>query len=185
MNRLVIVPEEKHEALAEELKPRLSGIAKEVDANNLSQVMSAQTVTLLGEFAENSGGRVLVWAREGKGYALGWISDDTEPTLRGRVRADAGEGMIAMVFESGRSVSEVAANLELGEWSNLGELVDSPVAEMATSPVDVFGETVAVVSTIKSEEGDMPLRAPTEIALLVARLIEDRLIRMSLGLEMA
>lgn len=185
MNRLVIVPEEKYEALAEELKPRLSGIAKEVDANNLSQVMSAQTVALLEVFAKNTGGRVLVWAREGKGYALGWISDDTEPTLRGRVRADAGEGMIAMVFESGRSVSEVAANLELGEWSNLGELVDRPVAEMATSPVDVFGETVAVISVVSEEEDELVLRAPAEVSSLVARLIEDRLIRMTLGFEMA
>lgn len=185
MNRLVIVPEAKHEALAEELKPRLSGIAKEIDADNLSQVMSSQTVNLLEGFSKNSGGRVIVWAREGKGYAVGWISEDTEPTLRGRVRADAGEGMIAMVFESGRSVSEIAENLELGEWSNLGELLDASVAEMASSPVHVFGETAAVVSLIKGEEGDMPLRAPAEIASLVARLIEDRLIRMSLGLEMA
>ncbi|MEP2776204.1 MAG: hypothetical protein ABJQ29_02995 [Luteolibacter sp.] len=185
MNRLVIVPEEKHEALAEELKPRLSGIAKEIDANNLAQVMSAQTVALLEDFSRNSGGRVMIWAREGKSYAIGWISDDTEPSLRGRVRADAGEGMIAMVFESGRSTSDTAANLELGEWSNLGELLDTPVGEMASSPVHVFGETAAVVSWVCGKEGDLPLRAPAEVSALVARLIEDRLIRMSLGFEMA
>lgn len=185
MKRLVIVPEKKHETLGKELKLRLSGIAKEVDADSLSQVMSVHTSNLLEEFGKNFGGRVLVWARDGKGYALGWISVDAEPSLRGRVRADAGEGMIAMVFESGRSVSEVSANLELNEWSNLGELILDPVAEMATSPVDVFGETVAVVSLVSGKEGEMALRAPAELSLLVARLIEDRLIRMALGFEMA
>jgi hypothetical protein len=182
MNRLVIVPEESHEALGAELRPRLAAVAREIRAGNLTQVLGAQALGLLTHF---SSADLQLWAEEDKGYGIAWESVSRAVPLTGRARADAGEGMVARIFESGRSETAGSDELELAEWCNLPQLLTTPVAEMSASPVHVFGKCVAAVTSIREEPGESPLPAPSEIASLLSLLIGDRLVRMSLGLDSA
>lgn len=180
MNRLIIVPEESHETMAAELRPRLAAIAREIRAENLTQVLGAQAAGLLGDFAA---GDMQVWAEDASGYSVAWENIARDVPLAGRGKADGGEGMIARVFNSGRSESAAAGDLELAEWSNLPQLLPTPVAGMSASPVHVFGKCVAVVSLIRKEPGGSRLLPPAGFASLLSLLIGDRLLRMSLGLE--
>lgn len=180
MNRLVIVPEESHEAFGAELRPRLAAIAREIRAENLTQVIGPQGIGLLGNFADAT---LQIWAEDGGGYGVAWESVSRDVPLAGRARADAGEGMIARVFGSGRSETCAADDLELAEWSNLPQLLPVAVAEMAASPVHVFGKCVAAISLIRETPGNSPLLPPSEIASLLSLLIGDRLLRMSIGLD--
>lgn len=182
MNRLVIVPEESHEALGAELRPRLAAIAREIRADNLTQVIGPQGIGLLGNFSSEC---LQLWAEDGNGFGIAWENVSRDVPLAGRARADAGEGMIARVFNSGRSETSSAEDLELAEWSNLPQLLPAPVAEMAASPVHVFGKCVAAVSLIREAPGDAPLLPPSDAASLLSLLIGDRLIRMSIGLDSA
>ncbi len=70
MNRLVIIPDETHEALGAELDPHLISISREIDANNLANLFSPQTASWLEATALNSPGALLVWAPEGKDYSV-------------------------------------------------------------------------------------------------------------------
>lgn len=176
MSRLVIVPEESHEAMGAELLPRLAAIAREADADNITGIIGAQGIAVLESAAIRTDGTLLLWARQGEGYAVAWQGGGKD--LVERVRADAGEGLIARVFGSGRSESAAADVLELAEWSNLPVLFSGAIAAMAASPIHVFGSCVAALCVI----GD-GIQPPSEAARLLARLTEDRLIRMSIGLE--
>lgn len=182
MNRLVIVPEESHEAIGAELRPRLAMVSREIDSENMRSLFNPQTLGVLEYFSTTLPGEILIWARHGNGYAVAWAADHD---LIGRALADAGEGMIAQVFESGRSSSAPAENLELGEWCNLPQLLPYDIAEMAVAPLSVFGTCAAVVSIILREKGEARLQSPAATAALLSRLIEDKLIRMTLGLETA
>ena len=176
MSRLVIVPEERHEALGAELLPRLSTIAREADAHNLAGLIGAQGIALLENAAARTEGTLLLWAALGDGYAVAWQGGGQKDLVE-RAHADADEGLIARVFGGGRSESAAAAELELSEWSNLPALVSDAIASMAASPVHVFGSCVAALCVLGETS------PPSETAPLLARLIEDRLIRMSIGLE--
>jgi len=183
MNRLVIVPDEKHESLGAELKPKLAAIAREITANNLPQLMGERTLALLESIAARETCELLLWGREGNGYAVAWAGKACEADLRGKARADAGEGMVARVFESGRSETEVAEFLEISEWSNLAQLLGKSLSSMSASPVQVFDGCAVAVTRVNYGAGETP--PPSETASLLSRLIEDRLIRMSIGLEPA
>ncbi len=176
MSRLVIIPHESHEALGAELLPRLTVIAREADAGNIMGIIGAQGISLLESAAARAEGTLLLWAKQGDSYLVAWSGTD----LTGRVHADAGEGLIARVFGGGRSESAAADDLELSEWSNLPALFPGHITAMAASPVHVFGNCVAALCVICGG-----LQPPKETAPLLARLIEDRLIRMSIGLETA
>lgn len=181
MSRLVIVPDERHEALGAELLPRLASIAREADAENIVRIIGAQGISLLESTAARTDGMLVLWARSGDGLAVAWGWKDAS----GQAQADAGEGLIARVFGSGRSESAAADELELSEWSNIPALLSSEVFAMAVSPVHVFGNCVAALCTIRFSPEETQLPPPSETASLLARLIEDRLIRMSIGIESA
>ncbi len=185
MSRIVIVPDESHETLCAALKPRLANISREIDANNLANLFSAQTSAWLETSALNSPGAFLVWAREGNGYAVAWTEEGIATELKGRARADAGEGLVARIFESGRSASLTADELDASEWTNLESLLGQNIFSMSASPVAVFGSCAAAVTLVAFTEYETPMQPPAEAAALLARLIEDRLLRMSLGLETA
>lgn len=182
MNRLVIIPDETHEVIGAELRPRLSAIAKEIRAGNIAQTIGPQALGMLASFA---GGDSLLWARQGAGYQVAWENVAREVPLTNRAEADAAEGLIARVFESGRSETATSNELELSEWSNLQQFLTNPIAEISASPVTVFGTRVAVFTRMRCEPGDAPLPPPSELASLVSLLIGDRLVRMSLGLDSA
>lgn len=184
MSRLVIVPEESHEALGAQLLPRLTVIAREADVHNITGLMGAHGITLLDGTAARTDGTLLLWARQGDAaYGVAWQGGGKD--LVERAHADAGEGLIARVFGGGRSESSAAEDLELSEWSNLPALFPGHIGHMAASPVHVFGSCAAALCIIAGPTPDSRLQAPSETASLLARLIEDRLIRMSIGLESA
>ncbi len=183
MNRLVIVPDEAHETFGAALKPRLANLAREIDANNLGNLLSPQTTAWLEGTALNSPGALLLWAPEGKDYSVAWSEDGIVTNLRERARADAGLGLVAQVFDSGRSAAQTEEELDTAEWTNLESLLGQAVSSMSASPVNVFGNCSAVVTLVAFTEYEEPMRPPTEAAALLARLIEDRILRMSLGLE--
>lgn len=185
MNRLVIIPDETHEALGAELKPRLAAIAREIAADNLSHLLSPQTTAWLESISSTAPGELLVWAPEGKSYAVAWTPKTQETELRSRARADAGAGMIAQVFQSNRSATATTADeLEAAEWSNLEAILGARIAAMATSPVLIFGHCALAISIVQiGKSAEIPLLPPAENAALLARLVEDRLLRMALGLE--
>lgn len=184
MNRLVIIPDETHEALGIALKARLSGIAREINAHNLAQVMGTQALRSFHSVADDADDEWLLWANDGKGFVVALTTHVPKETIEGYARADAQEGMIARVMGHGRSESAMADQLEMADWTNLEMLCGRKIEAMASSPVYLFENTALVVSRISDEKtSTAPLKAPAELAALLGRLIEDRLIRATLGIE--
>ena len=187
MNRLVIVPDAALESAGLSLKSRLAGIAGEIDATNISQFMGPHALRCLTwAVARNPGFEILLWAREQNGYTVAWASGVPREEVEGRARADQMEGMIARIFESHRSESESAHELQAADWTNLERLRGAAIDAMAASPVILFESCVAVLSRVRYRgiaENETTAMAPAESASLLARLIEDRLIRVTLGLE--
>lgn len=187
MNRLVIVPDTRLEAAGLELKPRLAALTAEINADNIVQLMGPLSVRLLARTAADSpSAELLLWVREGKDYAVAWSSAAEGDALIGKARAATTEGLVARVFESHRSVSQSSDNLQAAEWTNLDRLRGTAVSTMAASPVILFESCAAILSRVLytgSATGEIP--PPSEHAVLLSRLIEDRLIRLSLGLESA
>lgn len=183
MSRLVIVPEESHEAIGAELQPRLAAIAREIDANNFLGILSPQLITILESSAARSEGLFLIWATEGKGYAPAWIPEGSPPEMLSRVRAEPDEGLVARVFNSGRSEATTAEELELSEWSNLEKVLGKAVTSMGASPVHVFGNRTAVVSVVTTETTTPASLPPAEVSALLEIFLEALILRASLGLE--
>lgn len=184
MNRLVIIPDDAHEALGFSLKPRLVGIAREINAHNLAQVMGTQALRSFHAAADDPNSELLLWAAEGKNFVVALTTRAPKEQVEGCARADAEEGMIARVMGSGRSESAVAEDLEAADWTNLEMLRGGKIEAMASSPVFLFENATLVLSRISYEKiPTTPLRAPAELASLLGRLIEDRLIRATLGIE--
>ena len=187
MNRLVIVPDAALEAAGLALKSRLAAIAGEIDATNIQPFMGPHALRCLTWAAEkNADSEILLWAREKNGYAVAWASGTPREDVEGRGRADEMEGMIARVFESHHSESERAHDLQAADWTNLERLRGATIDAMAASPVILFESCVAVLSRVRyraKTENETTAAAPAESASLLARLIEDRLIRATLGME--
>jgi hypothetical protein len=192
MNRLVIIPDETLELTGASLRPRLSGIVRELNADNLLQAMGEHTQRYLAHVSEGyTGEEFLLWARQGNGFAVAWASGSARTDVEGRVRADAEEGMIARIFATGRAESEPASDLQVADWTNLERVRGATIEEMSASPVFVFESCSAVFSRVRyrnmppspsAEQTVLPL---ADNSYLIGRLIEDRLIRAILGLESA
>jgi hypothetical protein len=184
MNRLVIIPDNACEALGNSLKARLAGIAREINAHNLAQVMGGHALRGFHSAAEDVDSELLLWAAEGKDFVVALTTRLPKEAIEGCARADAQDGMIARVMGSGRSESAIAEDLEAADWTNLEALRGSKIEAMAASPVFLFENCVLVLSRIRYQKAPLaPLRAPAELASLLGRLIEDRLIRATLGIE--
>lgn len=184
MNRLVIIPDESHEAFGISLKPRLAAIAREINAHNLAQVMGTQALHCFHAATDDAESELLLWAAEGKGYGVALTNRAPKETVEGCARADGMEGMIARVMGHGRSESAVAEDLDATDWTNLEMLRGAKITAMAASPVFLFENGTLVLSRVRYGTSDAaPLKAPAETAALLGRLIEDRLIRASLGME--
>lgn len=187
MNRLVIVPDATLEAAGLALKLRLAAIAGEIDATNIPPFMGPHALRCLTwAAAENTDSEILLWAREKNGYAVAWASGTPREDVEGRGRADQMEGMIARIFETHRSESEGAHDLQAADWTNLERLRGATIDAMAASPVILFESCVAVLSRVRyrgKTANESTATAPAESASLLARLIEDRLIRVTLGME--
>lgn len=183
MNRLVIVPDEKHEALGAEIMPRLTSISREIDANNLVGLLIPEALAMLEKSAKRDDGLLLVWAAEGKGFAPAWATERIPKDIASRARADSGEGLIAQVFGSGRAAASGADELEISEWSNLESVIGEKVSAMSASPVFVYGNCVAAVVLTTTKAVDEAPLPPSEISGLLAKLIEGSILRAVLGIE--
>lgn len=181
MNRLVIIPDEAHEALGSALKPRLAGIAREINAHNLANVMGSHALRSFHSSAEDPQTELLLWAADGKDFVVALSTRFPKEEIEARARADAHEGMIARVMTSGRSETAAADDLEASDWTNLESLRGLRIGSMASSPVFLFENRTLVLSRVCY--GREPAETPAEQASLIGRLIEDRLIRATLGLE--
>lgn len=184
MNRLVIIPDEAHEALGSSLKPRLAGIAREITAHNLAHIMGSHALRCFNSSAEDQESELLLWAAEGKGFVVALATRPPREEIEGRARADAHEGMIARVMTSGRAEVATASDLEASDWTNLESLRGMRIEAMASSPVFLFENHALVLSRVRYGGGESAKPStPAETASLLGRLIEDRLIRATLGLE--
>lgn len=185
MNRLVIVPDPMMETAGLALRPRLVALASELDANNILHAMGPLAVRLLEKIsAEWPDFDLLLFAPEGTDHALAWISSSDADALIGKVRASSDEGLVARASESQRSYSVLAPDVHADEWTNLERLRGQTIVAFTASPVVVFETTVAVLCRVRHHgSGEFDRVPPAETAPALARLIEDRLIRLSLGLE--
>jgi hypothetical protein len=183
MNRLVIVPDERLEAVGADLMPRLAAISREIDANNLVGLFYAEVEGMLEKASARQDGVLLVWAAEGNGYSPAWAGEGVAQDMVERVRADQGEGMIARVFGCGRGESAWADDLEISEWSNMEMVLGVKISAMSVSPVYVFGNCVAAVSVSTTDAVDVLPLPLSEVSGLLAKLIEDRILRAALGME--
>ncbi|WAC17817.1 hypothetical protein OVA24_11240 [Luteolibacter sp. SL250] len=182
MNRLVIVPDPALEAAGALLTTKLSVMIAEISADHLPQFLGTHALRCLAwASAEAPGAELILWGMGGTGHVVGWSSSGDSA----RAQADGGEGLVARVAASQRSATEGAYDLQAAEWTNLERLRGVTISAMAASPVIVFGTTAAVLSRVfygKDEPVPSPA-APADTASLLGRLIEDRLIRSTLGME--
>ena len=191
MERFVIVPDEKLEPLMLLLKAKLPNIAAEIRAEHLADLIDRVARRVLRGAAERPGvDEIVVWGVSGNGFLAAWSSLAPETEVVGVVTASAEEGLIARVFASSRSEAQAAPGLGAAHWTNLEQRRGRMIAGMAATPLLLFGKPVAVLSLVTydkegaAEPGSFPGTVPaTEAAGLLVRLIEDRLVRSSLGLE--
>jgi len=192
MNRLVIVPDEKFEPLASTLKGRLSAVAGELKSEHFAGLMNELCRRVLLGFVRNrSDQELLLWGCSDGPFRVAWTSLPPESEVLNIVTAARDAGLPARVRESGQPATQTAGELQAGAWTNLEERRGRALDSMVASPVFVFDKCPAVLSLASYRTGGEP-RIPshadlvdlTETASLLARLIEDRLVRACLGLEM-
>lgn len=191
MERLVIVPDEKLEPLAISLRARLPAIADEARAENLASLMGERSRRfLLGIVDTGEQQELLLWGRSERGYVVVWTSLRPESEVVGTVTADQASGFISRIFASGRSDVESGEDLQAATWTNLEEKRGRLLHSMAASPVILFGKCAAAVALAQYQvEGDVKTLDQSdavrvaEAASLLARLLEDRLLRAALGIE--
>jgi hypothetical protein len=189
MERLVIVPDEQVDRFA--LQARLRAIAGEVKAENLAYLMGEQSArVLLNGMHATEKQEVLVWGRSDRSFLVSWTSLTPLEEVAGVLASDHEEGLVSQVFESGQTVVQNADELRGATWTNLTEIRGRAIGSMAGAPVSLFGRPTAVLTLVGYREGDAPgylsfedAARLTRVASLLARLLEDRLIRAALGLE--
>jgi hypothetical protein len=190
MNRLLIIPDEKFEPLALELKTRLLAIAKELRWEHLSDLIGTDGAFLSSCGGQAEGSReIQIWAKCPASFIIVWTSKGKSDPAVGTVTAEIGRGLINQVFESGRPEVKSGDFLNASDWTNFEKKRGATLLSMAAHPITIFGRGVAVLSlsqfgeggTTQSADSNDPKTAGSAASLL-ARLIEDRLIRSCLGL---
>ena len=193
MNRLLIIPDEKFEPLTLELKTRLITIAKELRWEHLTDLFAAEGTFLLSTIhhAENSR-EIQIWGKSPTGFVVIWTSKGKNDVVVGTVTAELGRGLINQVFESGRPEVKEGDFLNASDWTNIEQKRGAKLCSMAAHPITIFGRCVAILSlsqfgdTRTAENADYgDAQSAGAAASLLARLIEDRLIRSCLGLAQA
>jgi hypothetical protein len=190
MNRLLIVPDEKFEPLVVDLKTRLLAITKELRWEHFSDLIGTDAGFLSSGDSRAEGSKeIQIWAKCPGNFIIVWTSKGKSDSAVGTVTAEAGRGLINQVFESGRPEVKSGDFLNASDWTNLEKKRGTALLSMAAHPVTIFGRGVAVLSLSQFGEGGATQSADYNdpktagvAASLLARLIEDRLIRSCLGL---
>ena len=179
---MVIVPDERWEALALSLRARLPAIVDELSPENFAAAAGGQALGFL-EGRMGEGEELLVWLPAGRALVAGWTTLEPREEVAGTATASREEGLLARVFASGMSERGEGAELEAGAWTNLQERRGRRLAWLAASPVHVFGKVAGVLA--RAEYGGGEGSIPAEEAALLGRLVEDRILRAALGWEEA
>jgi hypothetical protein len=193
MNRLLIIPDEKFEPLTLELKTRLVTIAKELRWEHLTDLFAAEGTFLLCTIHHVQDSReIQIWSKSPTGFIVVWSSKGKNDVAVGTVTAELGRGLINQVFESARPEMKEGEFLNASDWTNLEQKRGAKLRSMAAHPITIFGRCVAVLSlsqfvdTHTAQSADYTdARTAGAASSLLARLIEDRLIRSCLGLTQA
>jgi len=193
MNRLLIIPDEKFEPLTLELKTRLITIAKELRWEHLTDLFAAEGTFLLSTIRHVQDSReIQIWSKSPTGFIVVWSSKGKNDVAVGRVTAELGRGLINQVFESARPEMKEGEFLNASDWTNLEQKRGVKLRSMAAHPITIFGRCVAVLSlsqfvdTHTAQSADCTdARTAGAASSLLARLIEDRLIRSCLALTQA
>lgn len=193
MSRLSIIPDEKFEPLVLELKTRLASITKELRWEHLTDLFGAEGSFLLSTTARPEDSlEIQIWGKALSSFVIVWTSKGKNDTAVGTVTAELGRGLINQVFESGRPEIKAADFLNASDWTNLENKRGLKLFSMAAHPITIFGRCIAVLSLSKfgdtgADQSADYADAQTAAAgaSLLARLIEDRLIRSGLGLNKA
>jgi hypothetical protein len=193
MNRLLIIPDEKFEPLALDLKTRLLTIAKELRWEHLADLIGADGAFLLSTIHHTDDSReIQIWGKSPTGFVVVWTSKGKTDPAVGTVTAELGRGLVNQVFESERPEVKEGDFLNASDWTNFEKKRGNALSRMAAHPISIFARCVAVLTL--SQFGDSPAAPSVDYgdaktagaaASLLTRLIEDRLIRSCLGLAQA
>ena len=188
MSRLLIVPDEKYEALSLDLKARLGAIAKELRWDHLADLIGTDGAFLLRPDAGDELIEIQIWGKSPTAFVVVWTSKGQRDVTIGTVTAELGRGLINQVFESERPEVKADDFLNASDWTNLETQRGAKLRSMSAHPITIFGRCVAVLSVSEfqtsrpatdAKQGNA--KAAAAAALLLGRLMEDRLIRSSLG----
>ena len=180
MKRIVILPDESLEPIAGQLRLRLESIAREVSAENLPDLVDSLSTGLLVNASKPHS--PMLWALAGKHHALVWASEDSREIVF-RATADIREGLIAMVFDSGRAAFLREPELRADAWTNLPKLRDHSIEAMAAVPVRLAGRVVGVLSLAGPEVEESDVGRLALASEVFSRLAESRILRDCLGLD--
>jgi hypothetical protein len=189
MSRLQIIPDETLAPLALQLRTRLKAIVGDLRWEHLIDLSSAEGVFLLG-LVNNLGGtrEMQLWGKSASSFVMVWTSRGTNDSCIGTVTAELGRGLVNQVFESHRPEVKEGGFLDCSDWTNLESRRGLKVDRMAAHPVTIFGRCLGVLSLSRFEAGgiagesdESDMKITCQGALLLARLIEDRLTRACLG----
>ena len=191
--RLVIVPDETLEPLTLALRTKLTGIAAALTAENVGAALGEQGLRMLDRLANRRPEcEVILWGISARSYLAAWTSREPEDEVTLVVSADMELGLVARVgqaLHARHTVLHSGPELRAADWTNLEARRGRSLAWMAASAIITFERCVAVVS-VHEYRGDHVAgpgadekTALTEVADLAGRLIEDCLIRATLGLE--
>ena len=193
MSRLLIVPDEKFEELGSDLKVRLNNLTKDLRWEHLIDLFGAEGATILSAIPGDDASReIQIWGRDRNSFIVVWSSKGQGDAAVGNVTAELGRGLINQVFESKRAETKAGDFLNASDWTNLESKRGTKLSSMAAHPVTVFGRCIAVLSLSRFEAAGRDTSADSAdprvagaITSLLARLVEDRLIRSCLGLNKA
>ena len=180
MKRIVILPDESLEPIAGQLRLRLESIAREVSVENLPDLVDSLSTGLLVNASKPHS--PMLWALAGKHLSLVWASEDSREIVF-RATADIREGLIAMVFDSGRAAFLREPELRADAWTNLPKLRDHSIEAMAAVPVRLAGRVVGVLSLAGPEVEESDVGRLALASEVFSRLAESRILRDCLGLD--
>ena len=180
MKRIVILPDESLEPIAGQLRLRLESIAREVSSENLPDLVDSLSTGLLVNASKPHS--PMLWALAGKHHSLVWASEDSREIVF-RATADILEGLIAMVFDSGRAAFLREPELRADAWTNLPKLRDHSIEAMAAVPVRLAGRVVGVLSLAGPEVEESDVGRLALASEVFSRLAESRILRDCLGLD--
>src|SRR5579864_2224707 len=147
MSRLLIVPDEKYEALSLDLKTRLVTIAKELRCEHLADLIGSDGAFLLKPETSDDSIEIQIWGKSPTAFAIVWTSKGKgDDAAAGAVTAELGRGLINQVFESERPEAKADDFLNASDWTNLETQRGAKLRCMSAHPIIIFGRCIAVLS---------------------------------------